>query len=202
MSLAVVDALVLAAGTSSRLGRLKQLLQYGETTLLGHAIATARAAGARRVGVVVGAHAADVAAEAMRAHADIVAENADWAVGMGSSLRVGARALTENALPPDALLVLLCDQPLVTAADLQRLLAHGPDVVVASVYDGTTGVPALFPRRMFGALVALDGAAGAKTLLRGGDVVRIECPAAAVDIDTEADWSRLSAQAQVARREP
>jgi molybdenum cofactor cytidylyltransferase len=194
---AVFDALVLAAGTSSRLGRLKQLLPYGETTLLGHAIATARAAGVRRVGVVVGAHAADVAAEAMRARADLVAENADWAVGMGSSLRVGTRALTEHALPPDALLVLLCDQPLVTASDLRRLLAHGHDVVVASVYDGATGVPALFPRRMFGALAALEGAAGAKALLRGSDVARVECPAAAVDIDTEADWSRLAAQAQI-----
>ena len=189
---AVIDALVLAAGTSSRLGRLKQLLPYGDTTLLGHAIATAGAAGVRRVGVVVGAHAADVAAEAMRARADVVAENADWAVGMGSSLRVGARALTEPTLAPDALLVLLCDQPLVTASDLRRLLAHGSDVVVASVYDGTTGVPALFPRRMFGALAALDGATGAKVLLRGADVVRVDCPTAAIDIDTEADWSRLA----------
>ena len=195
---AVVDALVLAAGTSSRLGRLKQLLPYGDTTLLGHAIATARAAGVRRVGVVVGAHAADVAAEAMRARADLVAENADWAAGMGSSLRVGTRVLTEeHAQPPDALLVLLCDQPLVTSSDLQRLLAHGSDAVVASAYDGTTGVPALFPRHRFAALAALDGATGAKALLRGADVVRVECPSAAIDIDTEADWSRLAALAQV-----
>ena len=193
----VVDALVLAAGTSSRLGRLKQLLPYGDTTLLGHAIATARAAGVRRVGVVVGAHAADVAAEAMRARADLVAENADWAVGMGSSLRVGTRALTEYEQAPDALLVLLCDQPLVTSSDLQRLLAHGTDVVVASAYDGTTGVPALFPRHRFAALAALDGATGAKALLRSVDVVRVECPTAAIDIDTEADWSRLTAHAQV-----
>jgi molybdenum cofactor cytidylyltransferase len=195
VSHAIVDALVLAAGTSSRLGRLKQLLPYGDTTLLGHAIATARAAGVRRVGVVVGAHAAEVAAEATRRGADVVAENADWAAGMGGSLRVGTQALTTSAQPPEALLVLLCDQPLVTSSDLQQLLAHGSDVVVASVYAGTTGVPALFPQRMFGVLATLDGATGAKPLLRGDAVVRVECPHAAVDIDTEDDWSRLAVQA-------
>lgn len=138
-----------------------------------------------------------------------VVANPDHATGMGSSLRAGMAALlaaphephdgsvqsqavagagTPEPAAPDRVLLLVADQPLVTAEHLRLLLsAPAPDGIVAAAYNGRLGVPAIFSRQHFTALAAAEGDQGARTLLRTLPATPFDLPEAAVDIDTPDD---------------
>jgi molybdenum cofactor cytidylyltransferase len=195
VSALVFDAVVLAAGESARLGRPKQLLPYAGTTLLGHAVDCVRSVGARRVLVVIGAHLELLRTEVARLHVAHL-ENLGWREGRGSSLRAGAAAILDGVDAPDGVLVVVSDQPRVGVAELARLVERWraqPDHIVACAYDGGLGVPALFPRELAGELRASGGDRGAKAVIHGhlARTLRVDCPAAAQDVDTEADYVRL-----------
>jgi molybdenum cofactor cytidylyltransferase len=192
----ITDALILAAGASTRLGHPKQLLPFRGQSLLDWAIAAVRAAPIRRVVVVLGARAALIRAHVAAGDFELV-ENVDWRSGMGSSIRAGMRALAEQA-PPDAVLLTVCDQPLLSAAHVASLIEmhrRTPAAIVASRYgDDVIGVPALFPRALFGELGSLPSHSGAKAIIeRHVDVNLLPFPGGAVDIDTESDYRRLLA---------
>jgi CTP:molybdopterin cytidylyltransferase MocA len=179
-------AIVLAAGASQRLGRPKQLVRWRGDTLIGHAVSNAQALCARRVVVVVGAHRAAIE-QALAAQAPALVVNAQWTEGLASSLRAGVAALPSDCA---GVLLLTCDQPLVprTALDtlVQRWSAR-PDVVVASAYAGTAGIPAVLPARTFAALRQLSGDTGARAVIRaeGMQVETVPVPEAAFDVDDE-----------------
>jgi CTP:molybdopterin cytidylyltransferase MocA len=183
-----LGAVVLAAGASTRLGSRKQLLRIGGVTLVRRATLAALSARPARTIVVVGAHADST----FQAVADLGAERLDcknWADGMGASLRAGARALSEDV---DGLLVVLCDQPEVSAEHIRRLVTEwdvAPDRAVASAYAGTVGVPAILPRSWFADLIALAADRGARDLLRrrAGDVTAVAAPELSRDIDEPGD---------------
>jgi molybdenum cofactor cytidylyltransferase len=188
-----VYAIILAAGASSRMGRPKQLLEWRKRPLLEHAVANARAVLAERVIVVLGANA-----EAIQTTIDLSAVtsivNPDWQEGMASSIRVGIRALPESA---EAALILLCDQPLINAAHIGKLLngwQSAPTWIVASQYHHSVGVPALFPAEYFGDLLGLSGDRGAKPLLMKfeNSLLKIPLPEAELDVDSEGDFERLA----------
>lgn len=191
-----VGCLILAAGAGSRMGRLKQLLPYGGGTLLWHAVDTAMDAAFGPVVVVVGAEA-DAVRDAL-SHKDVlVAENPQWADGMGSSIAAGIKALQASDEPIDAVAVILVDQPKVTGRHLSAmrslLQSSGADAVAAE-YAGTLGVPALFRCSSCLQLLAdLPADSGAKgLLLKGGlNVARFDLPEAAVDVDTPEDFAAL-----------
>ena len=190
---------MLAAGESRRLPGPKQLLRFRGVTLLRHAAQTAVAAGAGPVVVVLGA--ASTARQLRFELVDLevtIVENARWKDGMSSSIRAGIDAL-EKAGPPDAALIMTCDQPHVTAALLKQLVAaYGAPPTrppaVACAYAGTVGVPALFDRALFPELKALEHDQGAKRILERHlpRIGRIPFEQGAVDIDTPEDVSRLS----------
>ena len=125
-----------------------------------------------------------------------VLENRRWHEGLATSIRVGvaaAEVLTEPAV--DAVLLTLVDQPAVGPELLDRLIAaleNAPAGLVAAAYAGTIGVPALFARRHFPALLALSGDRGGKSVLaaHGAAVVAIPFPEGVFDIDTPADLER------------
>ena len=125
-----VPAILLAAGASTRLGQPKQLLRlpaFGGKTLLDHAVSLAREAGLAPIFVVLGAHADEIhlACELLDC---ILIRNQAWAEGMASSLRVGIAAVLENAPAASGAMVLVCDQPGLSAEHLVRLLdAHALD---------------------------------------------------------------------------
>ncbi|MDB4965776.1 MAG: 4-diphosphocytidyl-2C-methyl-D-erythritolsynthas e [Myxococcales bacterium] len=192
----ITDAIILAAGASTRLGRPKQLLPFRGQTLLGRAIVAVSAAPVRRVLVVLGAHAALIRAHANADGVDFV-ENVDWRHGMGSSIGAGMRALPAQP-PPDAVLLAVCDQPLLTSEHVAALVeAHRqhPGSLVASRYDDdVVGVPALFPRALFAELRAMAPHSGAKAIIqRHRDMtVLLPFPEGAFDIDTPDDYEQLS----------
>lgn len=186
-------ALVLAAGGSSRLGEPKQLLRLRGEPLLLRAWRMANAVADVGVVVVLGAGALRLRS-LLRRHrcpATIV-HNARWSDGMAGSLRAGLAALPRDT---SGLLINLVDQPEIEPADLQRLVRQWrrrPGHPAAAYYHGHAGVPAVIPRRLFGALRTLEGDAGARKLLaRAGDLSLIAMPAAAVDIDTPEDAAKL-----------
>ena len=187
-----LHVVVLAAGASTRFGSPKQLVRLNGRPLLHLAVSRAVEVAGPAVTVVLGANAADLAPLLRHTPAGVIV-NRDWAEGMGSSVRAGVSRVPATA---DAVLLMLADQPAVTAEDLRRLVAawrRQPQSIVAAHYDGITGVPAIFPREDFRALTGLRGDAGARALLkRGGErVVRVPLQAAAIDIDTPEDLLNL-----------
>ena len=187
-----MHVVVLAAGASTRFGSPKQLVRLHGRPLLHLAVSRAVEVAGQAVTVVLGANAADLAPLLRHTPAAVIV-NRDWAEGMGSSVRAGVSRVPATA---DAVLLMLADQPAVTAEDLRRLVGtwrRQPQCIVAAHYDGITGVPAVFPREDFQALAALRGDAGARALLkRGGErLVRVPLQAAAIDIDTPEDLLNL-----------
>ena len=188
---------ILAAGASRRLGEAKQLVPFRGRSLLSHAIATARAMDCGPVLVVLGAGGDDLRMEAIAAGARVV-ENPDWATGMGSSVRAAVEAVEVMAPKVTAMLLTVCDQPMVTTellAAMVRAHREGRDLVAAA-YEGSVGVPALFARRFFGELREIAGDKGARGVLarHASDVFAVSFEGGALDVDTPEDLVRLAAE--------
>lgn len=183
--------MVLAAGGSRRLGSPKQLLSWQGRSLVRRAVDAALGAGCQPVYVVVGCRGPEVSAELSDADVVIVS-NPAWEEGLSTSIAAGVRAATATA-HPDALLLLLVDQPHVSAAVLECLLAAFDGGIAASRYGGTLGVPAVFGRHHFQALAHLSGDRGARSLLESAGVCAVDFEAGVVDIDTPEDWRSLTA---------
>ena len=189
---------LLAAGGSTRLGSPKQLLTYGGLSLLRRAAQTALATRCRPVVVVLGSNADPITAELTHLPVQIL-PNPTWSQGMGGSIRLGVTAALATSPTPDAILLTLCDQPLILPESLERLLAafdaaHRPDAIIAAAYHDTVGVPVLFGPAYFDALLTLSPDAGAKRLLQqhAAHVIPIPLPEAAVDIDTREQYDHLT----------
>ena len=181
-----IPAVILAAGASRRLGYPKQALLWDGEPLLHRTARVALEAGFAPVSVVVGA-AMDASLAALKGLPVQVVANPEWEEGMGASIRAGMAALVPQA---PAVLLLVCDQPGVSRALLDEIAERHrqtPDRVVASVYAGIRGVPALFPARRFAELRALCGDRGARSLLQGNDIQEVPFPEGARDVDTPAD---------------
>ncbi len=190
-----VGAVILAAGSSSRLGRPKQLIHYeGQPLLLRTALA-ARRAGVDSIIVVVGAFSRVVGEAVIGVGGLTVVANKGWRSGLASSLTAGLVAAKSLGL--DGAMVLTADQPMIDVASLEKLLEQFDEDqrVVAAAYDGIVGVPAIFGSEHFDALTNLTGDEGAGRWLRSNaDAVKeVPIPEAAVDIDTLADVARLQA---------
>lgn len=117
--------------------------------------------------------------------------NESWQSGISSSIESGLEYLLDLEPNLDAVMITLCDQPHVTIASLQLLLAKfqaESTAVVAAQYGETIGVPAVFSRELFDQLIHLEGDRGARNLIRSrNDLVTVEIDTAAIDIDTPGD---------------
>ncbi|MHB1673913.1 MAG: nucleotidyltransferase family protein [Acidobacteriaceae bacterium] len=193
----LLPAIVLAAGGSTRLGQPKQLLRlpaFGGETLIDHAINLAIAAGVAPVFVVLGADANEIQRQSQLREC-IVVRNEAWREGMASSIRLGVAAVMGNAPDASGAMVLVCDQPGLSADHLRALLnAHraDPKSIAASRYAGRAGVPVVFPRALFPALLELNGDQGARAMLQqsGLAVDAIDFPGGELDLDSPEDLQR------------
>lgn len=192
-----VGAVILAAGSSSRMGRPKQTLQFQGKSLIRRVALAALGAGCHPVVVVTGANA-----ELSRRELDQLdvreAFNAGWESGMGTSVRVGIDTLIAMDHDVAAAVLLLCDQPHVTSDVISSLIsAHhtSGSAVIASAYGGSFGVPALFSRTLFAELTQLAGASGAKEIIKrhASAAHFLPFPEGEVDLDTPDDFACLVA---------
>ncbi|CAA6690680.1 MULTISPECIES: NTP transferase domain-containing protein [unclassified Lentimonas] len=193
-----IGAVILAAGSSSRLGTPKQLVTHNGTNLLEQTIQAVRSASNGPILIVTGAHAERIEAtlssltqKNIRIH-----RNTNWESGMGNSLAHGVSALLENAPHLSAILVSVCDQLHINATHIDTLLDRStqePDRIVASKYGDTIGPPVLFPKTYFTDLKNCSGDQGAKAILSRNlnAVVTVDFPNGEVDIDTPDDLKLL-----------
>lgn len=192
-----VAAIILAAGASRRLGQPKQLIAYHGEALLERAIRLAQEAGAAPVLVVLGAHLQIIRA-AVQFHEAIPVVNEHWEQGIASSIHAGLDALDVYAPSASGVLLMSCDQPRLNADHLRTLIeafTAGEDdpCMVASVYAGVRGVPAVFPGMLLPELRALRGDKGARSLLVKPycRVMDVPFDGGEVDIDLPADLAQL-----------
>ena len=187
-----IFTVVLAAGASSRFGLPKQLEKYDGTPLVTRAMQLAEEVCGSRT-VLVAGHEWRAVVQACRPLRGYFANNVRYRSGMAASIACGVRCVTAAA---DAVLLLLADQPLVTRAHLDVLIAAFRDSrgnIVATGFARTAGPPVIFPRRYFAELCDLQGDAGARSILaRAADRVRtVTFEDASVDIDRPGDLERL-----------
>ena len=190
-----VWAVVLAAGTSSRLGQPKQLLDLGGEPILNHVL---RAAAMSRLGgtVLVLGHQAEAIGAAVGDFGQIPVVNRDYAAGQSTSLRAGIAALPGTAT---GAVVLLGDQPLVTAGQIDQLIdrfvALGQaDRFIQTRYGEVPAPPVLIGRHWFPEVETISGDQGARELMRSHPD-RIEAVTSdddrPLDIDTVDDYRAL-----------
>ncbi|MBV9606837.1 MAG: nucleotidyltransferase family protein [Solirubrobacterales bacterium] len=190
-----VTGLVLAAGGSKRLGAPKQLLPYGDGTLLDHVLNTARACSFDQLVCVIGG-----SAEGIRAHVDLrgatVVENEHFGEGCSSSIAAALSAVDPRT---DVLVLMLGDQPGVRPETVKALLAgRGESAYAACAYEDGRGHPLAFARSTFADLQALHGDKGVWKLLdrHAGEVVDVSVPGSIPrDIDTDDDYRAVLAEA-------
>jgi len=189
-----IGLMILAAGNSSRMnGEQKQLLIFRNKTLLRHAAETAIQSDFEIVVVVLGANAEKLIDEIVDLPLQI-GVNKNWQDGMGSSIKTGITMLSEKNL--DAVIIMLCDQPLITKETLKKLdetFAKNERLIIACEYDETIGVPALFSSQLFPELINLKQFEGAKKLIKKylENTILISTPEASIDIDTIEDYEKF-----------
>lgn len=181
-----VAGLLLAAGSGSRLGTPKAMVEYEGERLVDRGVRMLEEGGCHPVVVVLGAAAVQV-------RGAVTVRNPDWASGMGSSLRVGLAAL-----PPQirAVVVALVDQPLIGPGAVRELVVSGADLAVAT-YGGRRRNPVLIGREHFAGVAAMAvGDVGARPYLAAHPELITEVPCDAygdpADIDTPEDLGLLT----------
>ncbi len=190
-----IGVVILAAGSSSRLGHPKQLVEFQNKTLLQHVIDAAVPFKFMPSVLVLGAHADEI-----RKSTDLnnftVLHNDNWSEGIASSIRLGvSESITlNNSL--NGILFLLSDQPFVTTELVERLIQNhteGNQPITACVYKENTGVPAIFGRNFFSQLTDLKGDVGAKKIIaQNSDRINpIVFEDGSFDVDTAEDHKRL-----------
>ena len=186
-----ITGVVLAAGSSRRLGTPKQVLPYRETTILGATLDFARAAGFDQIIVTLSGAAQAVRDVVPLDGADVVTVD-DFGTGCSASLRVALQRVDARAA---GIVLMLGDQPHVAPETVQRIVAAAPgaDVMVCRYADGI-GHPFWFSRKVFGELSQLHGDKGVWKLVQSGrhpvHEIAVEGPVP-LDVDTWDDYQRL-----------
>lgn len=181
-----IAILILAAGTSSRMGTPKQLLPIGNTTLLGLAIENALNTKANTICCVLGAHAKRIKQETGEFPVNVII-NTNYNSGLSSSIVAGIHELQDY----DAVLIMLADQPKIDTNYLNRLITsftENSDNISASDYGKKVGVPAIFPKMFYSELLTLKGDKGARDMLQSTkNTIKLR-PESLIDIDTQEEY--------------
>lgn len=185
---------LLAAGKSSRLGSAKQLLVFEGQSLIKRAALIALEVSNKLI-VVTGAQQEKIRIEL--ASLDLlICFNEDYEEGIASSIRVGLAAIKQYFPGVEGVLFIVCDQPYISPALLQRLMQKASEAgkpIVACSYNNTLGIPVLFQKNYFPLLLQLKGDHGGKKIIENhlDDVAVIDFPEGGIDIDTIEDYERL-----------
>jgi molybdenum cofactor cytidylyltransferase len=188
-----VAGVVLAAGTSTRMGRNKLLFELDGERVVRRAVRVASAAGLDPVIVVLG-HEAERVREVLDGIACRIVINAEYALGINGSLKAGITAVPESAA---AAVVILADMPFVTADMIAALVERyrtSTAPLVISDYEGVNAPPMLYDRALFAELQTMEGEGCGKVVVRRhrGEAEVLAWPAAALtDLDVPDDYERV-----------
>lgn len=187
----MIACLVLAAGGGHRFGRQKLLAELDGMPLLAHALRAAASSRVERVCCVLGAEAGAIRSAVDLGEVEVVVCE-QWQRGQAASLKAGIGAL----VAAEAVVVLMGDQPLVSAAAIDRIVAaRSPEApAVRATYGGAPSHPTLIERELFAAVGELDGDRGARELFEDMPVALIPCDdvASALDVDAPEDLAAVA----------
>ena len=192
-----IGIILLAAGASTRMGQPKQLLPFKGETLIRHTAKVALQTTCRPVVIVIPLNQPLFQKELEDLNV-ILVESEDAAPGMSTSIHAGLVRMQVEAPQCLAILFLVVDQPFINAAHLTNLVnasTESEKSIVASAYKDQLGVPALFDKKWFPALMQLTGDQGARKLLKAypDEVHAISFPEGAFDLDTPENYDFLIA---------
>ncbi|MEJ1238903.1 nucleotidyltransferase family protein [Chryseolinea sp. T2] len=190
--------ILLAAGSSSRMGQSKQLLDVKGVPLLRHSVHTALSAGTSRIVVVLGANEPSHREVIRDLPVDIVV-NHYWQSGMGSSIKTALHYIIREHAEAKAVLMMVCDQPKVTSKHLHALVNEyfrSGKKIVASSYANAVGVPAVFGRSFFSNMLMLKDDEGARKIIAQFSELSttLPFPDGALDLDTMDDYTKFRDQ--------
>lgn len=191
----MTGVIILAAGPSSRLGEPKQKINFKGKTLLQKAVEAALHSACRPVIIILGANFEEIQGD-IENEDILVYHNPQWEEGMASSIRLGIEALQKTEQSVLDVILMVCDQPFADTPLLNNMInkkATTGKEIIASSYNDTLGVPALFDKKYFSELLSLEGQEGAKKIImkHKESVADVPFPSGGFDIDTIDDYKAL-----------
>ncbi|MCX6658893.1 MAG: nucleotidyltransferase family protein [Candidatus Bathyarchaeota archaeon] len=192
----LISAILLAAGQSKRMGRTKQLLKFGKSTIVEETVRELLGSSVDELVVVLGHDAdklkASIDSDNKRIRFTV---NKDYRSGIGSSIRCGVLSASSDSV---AFLIALADQPLIKSGIIDLLIrsyrSSGVGIVVPT-YKGVNGHPVIMAKKYYNELIALRGDVGARQLLKDHQedalLVEVDAPEILLDIDREDDYARI-----------
>lgn len=190
-----IAAIILAAGRSTRIGRIKPLIRLGDQPLLVHVLRTIRQAGLDDIILVLGSAADEIMKNILLEGVRVIV-NPSYAEGMATSVRAGLAEVTADC---SGALIFLADQPMVLASTVASLVAKyrelRPNAVIPT-YQGQRGNPVLLDRSLFAKAMELQGDEGFRRILQGLPNVlwvEVDDPGILIDVDTPRDLERCQA---------
>ncbi|MGW9686252.1 nucleotidyltransferase family protein [Flagellimonas sp. 2504JD1-5] len=189
-----ITILILAAGASIRMdGEIKQLLPWGSSTLLENAVNQATGL-TENVYVVLGAYADEIL-ESVSLNAEVIV-NSEWQAGMGSSISFGLQHILKKE-NPDALLMMVVDQPLIDTTFISQLsmdFTKNECKITATTYSDGAGVPAIFDNSLFSELKDLHSDFGARKIIKKYEesLNLVDAAGKEVDVDTREKYNQIT----------
>ncbi|MFD1161993.1 nucleotidyltransferase family protein [Hwangdonia seohaensis] len=191
-----ISIIILAAGASKRMGTPKQLLKWGNSTLLGNAVETALKLPVKEVAVVLGANYNEIKKHIAH-HPITILNNEEWQKGLGKSLAFGIEYMAVSKQDIDGILVTLADQPLIDQVFLNKLIdafnKKTHPIMATSYKNKKYGVPVIFDKMYFEELRNLNDDFGAKHILKKhkASVKTLIPELENLDLDLKADYDIL-----------
>lgn len=190
-----IPIILLAAGSSSRMGQPKQLLSWGKQTLIEFQVEKLLKLG-NPVYVVLGSSSDQILPLLSKYRVNVVL-NPKWEEGMGTGVAAGIKQVLTDFPNSKAVIYTLIDQPLVTIAHLQKLIdSFTPgreQIIVSHSENGWLGVPALYDAVYFPELLGVKGKHGAKSIIKEyfHKVIRIKAGEELEDMDTPEKYRQM-----------
>jgi molybdenum cofactor cytidylyltransferase len=195
-----IAVVILAAGASRRIGKPKQLLKWGDETLITHTLKTALKLNTNNIYVVLGANF-QIIQKTIQHFPVTILNNNNWEQGLGTSIAWASKYIQEQGqeqkLKVDALLFILADQPFITSDYLNELISsfspQKKQIIASSYQNRKFGVPAIFDTYYLNQLSKLNDDFGARHILKVNEsfVKALKPPVKNVDLDFKEDYERL-----------
>lgn len=187
----MINAIILAAGESKRMGKLKPLLRFNDKTFLGQIISVLKLSDVDRITVVLGPEAETIKESVDLSGANIVI-NKDYKKGQLSSL---IAAIKKTPQQTDAILVCLVDTPFITEQVVNKIIGKFKETnnpIIVPVFNKKRGHPVLFSRSLFNELSNAPEERGARHVLYSNEekILEVETSESGIliSIDTPDDY--------------
>jgi len=189
-----IAGVILAAGSGSRMDKIKQLLPCGKKTILDQVIYNARCSDLNEIIVVLG-YCYDKIQRAVNFFGTKIVINTEYLSGQSSSLKAGLAKISNSC---DGVMFLLGDQPLINSSVINSLIAAfdtSHTSIVIPYCNGKRGNPVIIARPLFHRLKLLSEDAGARLLFKEfkHEILKVSVDDEAIlfDVDTDEDYEKL-----------